>query len=179
MEFYIPKIKNASSDIYEEYCKRTELVTRFLLAERLTKKERTEYIDGIIEEADLNKEYIFWSIEGSEDLSEDFDISYIYEPTYYVVAFMIYSAVKDKDLLLERTGFIEALYGGMKACTLRDFRGKGENDTDNYIRKIIDIFEKANTDQFFDLYSDFCPEFSGLYMSYKQYFSNKSKNLKD
>jgi len=174
MRFILPKMENENNVIRpDEYPRRTELITKMMMEGWLKKDEIEEYLDGIIDEAKPFDEAgaIFWGVDNPTNMPRDARVEWAYEPTYYIVAFMISAYWKYPHLMSERQGFRSTLRGGLLAATYRNFKGISTSD-DQYVREVCQLFEKVGADQFLDkgFEGDLCPEFTKLYFGYRSYF---------
>ena len=107
----------------------------------------------------------FQDAEGSfkllnrDDLPSDAKVDFYYLPTYLCTAILMKAFMTDSSAFASKEK--SALLGGLKASCPKNLRGHGYEALKGQI-EALNIFMTAGLNEFIDLHSAFCPEFSGM-----------------
>ncbi len=150
MKFYLPKMSDENRIIsFDEYARRTELITMMELAGWLTDFEIQEYLKGIIAEASTIDEDggILWCIGPLDGMPGDTFRDCILSPLYNIVVFMTKAYFTNPSYMEEIDGFRKTIKGAL--ISVNKYSLKPET---------IDLLEQGGLYQFLHYNQDLCPE---------------------
>ena len=94
-----------------------------------------------------------------DHLPSDAKIDFYYLPTYLCTAILMKAFLTDEDALTLKAK--SGLLKGLKVSCAKNLHGHGYEALKGQI-EALNIFMKAGLNEFIDLHSDFCPEFSEM-----------------
>ncbi len=150
MRFYVPRVENKQNIInFTEFERRSELITKMMLAGWLTDREIFEYIKGAIAEAREYKDTgrIYWTIGDIDEMPSDTYRHYVLYPTENIMVFMITAYFMKPEYMQELDGFMDTLKGVIKAMASRSLS-----------KEKLDYFDSKGLYQFLYYNEGFCPE---------------------
>ena len=159
MKYYLPKRSNGDPvSSFDEYARRTELITKMMLAKWLKPYEIREYIEGIIKEATVvgNDGAILWCVDKPDNMPFDARKAYIYNPLYNIVVFMVKAYFEEPGLMNEMDGFRDTIKGAtlsISKVTLND--------------ETVEFLDSSGVYQFLYYFPDICPELFKLLEEYR------------
>jgi len=144
------KFVNEMAGYYEEmiYGKFTEEMAVELITTKLAEAKACQN----------NEECWFWMFAEPSEMEPDSRVRYVYEPTYYMTAAILYAMVEYPSVR-EIPGLMDKLELLLNGCMGRDFRGHGYNEWEGFL-KTMKIFINANVHGFLALYKSYYPKFN-------------------
>ena len=119
-------------------------------------KDWSENLNAII---DFQDEDGSFKLFDSFNIPSDARVDFCYMPTYLATATLMKAYLTDPESFTIKE--ISALSSGLKMSTARNLRGHGYEGLKGQI-EALNIFMKAGLNEFLDLHSDLCPEFSEM-----------------
>ncbi len=150
MKFYLPKVENENNIInFDEFERRSELITKMMLAGWLTDGEIYEYVKGAIAEAREYKDTgkIYWTVGDIYGMPSDTYRHYALYPTENIMVFMVKAYFLHPEYMTELDGFADTLKGAIKSMADRSLS-----------KELLDYFESIGLYQFLYYNEGLCPE---------------------
>lgn len=135
---------------------------RAIRNDEMSDDEVIEYIKAVIKSAKISEhtgEDLFWGFDDPTNMNGESRVYYFYNPTYYVVIFMISAYMKMPAKLEQIEGFMDVFSRGLDGSTNRNFMGHGFDAMSDF-RAIMKKFLEADTDIFVEKYPDISSRFT-------------------
>lgn len=145
-----------------------------IISEKMTEKEVVEYISSMLPFArgcNVSQDCYFWMFDAPENMPSDCRVAYVYEPTYYATATIIY-AITRYETVAKIEGLSNIMPNILKGCMGRNFLGHGFDYVEGFIRA-MKIFARANVMTFINVYGKEYPEFEEFIKSRIQYVKDE------